>query len=195
MHAGHSPSTLLGSFRQVMVIGLVVYLSVAGLIGWGTRETQRESLHDVRALLAQGAHSTLTAHERLLRGLGQALRDRGALEHPERGRALLERVRRAHPGLVGVELARPEGQPILVSPGGADRPDPAPSEQPGTRGRFDAACLTSRLCIGRPHHDAPLGKWVVPIRLAIRDAEDRPRAVITATYPIDEAVVAWNPLA
>jgi hypothetical protein len=40
-----------------------------------------------------------------------------------------------------------------------------------------------------------LGKWVVPIRLAIRDAEDRPRAVITATYPIDEAVVAWNPLA
>lgn len=195
MHAGNSTSTLLGPFRQLMVMGLAVYLSVAGLIGWATLESWRESLHDAHAMLAQGARTTLTAHERLLRGLGQELRDCGALEHPERGRALLERVRRMHPGLVSVELARPDGQPILVSPGGADRPDPERSEQPGTRGLFDTACLTPRLCIGRPHPDAPLGKWVVPIRLAIRDAEDRRRAVITATYPIDEAVVAWNPLA
>ncbi len=58
-----------------------------------TIDDTRSPLGYINSMLVQGVRTTLKGHELVLRGLGGQLISLGALDEPERGRALIERMR------------------------------------------------------------------------------------------------------
>jgi len=57
-------------------------------------------------MLVQGVHSTMKSHELVLLGLA-GTGCQGALQQPENGRQLIERMKSIAPTIVGFGLARP----------------------------------------------------------------------------------------
>jgi len=64
-------------------------------------EDAENQLKYVNRMLAQGSRNTLSAHELVLRGLGEELLYVGADTDPERGRRLIERMLKIDTGMAG----------------------------------------------------------------------------------------------
>ena len=106
---------LLGLFRALALLSLGLYVGAIALLWRETINDTRSTLGYINSMLVQGVRTTLKGHELVLRGLGGELFSLGALDEPERGRALIERMRKIDPGMAGFGLARPDGQLVLVS--------------------------------------------------------------------------------
>jgi diguanylate cyclase (GGDEF)-like protein/PAS domain S-box-containing protein len=179
-------------FRLLMLLIVATYL---GFITYLWRETVNETHDDLTYLnsfLATAVRTTLTEHELILRGLGTELIAEGALEQPEKGRQLIERMKKIDSGMVGFGLAKPDGQLILVSglPEGQQLPNLA--DQAESQASFQETLARGHLRTGRPYYFTPLNGWVVPIRVAIHDQTGNIQAVMTAGYSIDNATTAWS---
>jgi len=171
---------------------VAAYLIAVAYIGYDTLADLRGDLAFTNSMLVQAVRATLNSHELVLRGLGGELVAQGALTRPERGRRLIERMRRIDPGMVGFGLAGPDGQLVLVSGVAGNLALPNLSDQPESAGSFLEVLNTPRMRVGRPYFFKDLGTWVVPIRVAIRDSAGRVQAVMTAGYSLDHATTAWN---
>ncbi len=189
-----APTTiaLRGLFRSFVVVSLLIY-AVTTLLLWNqSRATARKELVYITSMLAQSIRLTLTTNESILRGLGSELVAQGALESPERGRALIERLKSIDPGMAGFGLARLDGQLILVSGVAAGANLPNLLVSPATRESFELAVLSNRLVVGRPYLMASLSEWVIPLRVPILDANGQPVAMMTAGYRITGGTTAWE---
>lgn len=145
-------------------------------------ETQ---LHYFNSTLVQNTRTTLKNYELVLRGLGNELVAAGALQSPARGRELIERMKSIDPGMVGLGLARPDGQLVLVSGIPDGRPLPNLLSQPESRDSFRASVITGHIQLGRPYYMKALAHWVNPVRVPLLDPQGRTVAVMTAGYSID----------
>ncbi len=174
------------------MIGLSIYAISQYFLWQEVHEQTRQELSHITSMLVQSIRMTATNHESLLRGLGSELVAQGALVTPENGRALIERLNAIDPGMAGFGLARTDGQLILVSGVKAGTRLPNLRENEKTRASFDEALQTNRYVLGRPYFMRQLGQWVVPLRVSIRDTQDRPVAVMTAGYRITGSTTAWT---
>jgi diguanylate cyclase (GGDEF)-like protein/PAS domain S-box-containing protein len=185
---------LVGLFRALALLSLGLYLGAVALLWQETLNGTRSTLDYINSTLAQGVRTTLKGHELVLRGLGGELLALGTLDEPERGRMLIERMQAIDPGMAGFGLARADGQLVLVSGVDADRSLPNLALRPESRTSFLEARRSRRLRAGRPYFFASLGRWVVPIRVAIRAPGGEVRAVMTAGYAIEDATTSWSHL-
>jgi hypothetical protein len=181
----------LGLFRTLMLFVVAAWLLVVVRLWYQTIDDTRDSLTHVNSMLAQSVRTTLNGHELILRGLGGELISLGALQTPERGRGLIERIKAIDPGMAGFGLARTDGQLLLVSgiPAGTRLPDLG--QRAESSASFREALDSKQLRTGRPYYFDKLGHWVVPIRVAVRDAFGKPIAVMTAGYSISGGTTAW----
>lgn len=178
-------------FRTLLGVSLLVYLlSIAYIWKLNVSDT-KVTLNHVNSVLAQGVRTTLKGHELILRGLGHELLAKGALEQPEAGRELIERMKGIDPGMAGFGLARMDGQLVLVSgiPAGASLPNLARGEK--TAENFREAIDAGQLRTGRPYFFRQLGEWVVAIRVPLVDAKGKHAAIMTAGYRVQGGTTAW----
>lgn len=185
---------LLGLFRVLTLLTLFAYIGVVAYLWHQNLSETRSNLAYINSMLVQGVRTTLKGHEFVLRGLGHELVRLGSLDDPEQGRELIERMRLIDPGMAGFGLARADGQLVLVSGIGAGKPLPSLAQRPEARDSFAEALESTNLRTGRPYYFESLGRWVVPIRVAIRDTSGPILAVMTAGYTIDGATTAWTDL-
>lgn len=187
--AGSRP--LLSLFRLLFGLSLLAYLAAAIYVWQLNLNDTRVKLGHINSLLAQGVRTTLKGHELILQGLGHELLAKGALENPEAGRALIERLNAIDPGMAGFGLARADGQLVLVSgiQPGARLPSLAKREQ--TRDNFQEALEAGRLRTGRPYFFKQLGEWVVAIRVPLYGDAGELLALMTAGYRIEGGTTAW----
>ena len=179
-------------FRFLMLILLAAYLGFVAYLWHETLAKTHDDLNYINSFLVQAVHTTLKEHELILRGLGSELLAEGAMENPEKGRPLIERMKKIDPGMVGFGLARADGQLILVSGIAKDKPLPNLAQQAESAASFRETIASDHLRTGRPYYFAALGDWVVPIRVTIRDEAGVAKAVMTAGYSIENATTAWT---
>ena len=137
-------------FFNVLLLVCVVYLSVLYFI-WGINMREvRLNLEHLNSVLVQSVRTTLKGHELILRGLGQELITLDALENPENGRDLIERMNTIDPGMAGFGLVRTDGQLVLVSgiPAGSKLPNLAQWDK--TRDGFAEVLAKQKMRTGRP---------------------------------------------
>jgi diguanylate cyclase (GGDEF)-like protein/PAS domain S-box-containing protein len=178
-------------FSILVLLALVAYVLSAGG-NW------REARHDLEAtlthenrLLAQAVRATMVTHAVMLNAVGESLLRLGVLEQPERGRAFIEAMQRADPGMAGFGFARPDGQLLLISGIPAGRPLPSLMAIPESRDGFAAVLGAHSMQAGRPYFMKQLGQWVIPIRQPFHDAAGKPLAVMNAGYRIEGGTAAW----
>lgn len=188
----HSVRNLLRLFLVFSLLLLAAYL-LAMYQNWkGALDDTRITLAHINSAQVQGVRFTLKAHELVLRGLGTELYLQGALSQPEKGRALIERMRRIDTGIVGLGLARPDGQLVLVSGVKGNMALPNLLAAADTRESFLAALKSDHLQIGRSYFMKVLGQWATPIRVPIHDRSGKAVAVMTAGYNIEAGSAGWS---
>ena len=180
--------------KMFLVFAMLAMVVYAGALFTLWRETVDAFSKDLRhhvSLLSQSVRITAKHHESILVTIGAELVAQGALQDPEKGRALIERLRSIDPGFVGYGLARQDGQLMLVSTVPAGRPLPNLMDSPETHASFEEAVNTRRFVIGRPYLIKHLAQWGIPIRVPIIAADDQIVAVMTAAYALRGNSVAW----
>ncbi|MEJ2362008.1 MAG: diguanylate cyclase [Gammaproteobacteria bacterium] len=181
-------------FRFLMLTLVAIYIGLLAYIWQHNLTKTRNELNYINSYLVQAVRSTLKDHELILRGLGSELLTEGVLTDPAKGHRLLDRMKRIDPGMVGFGLARPDGQLILVTGINKNTSLPNLLKNPASEHSFREALASKHLRTGRPYYFKPLGEWVVPVRVAIRDGRGNIRAVMIAGYATQNATTAWNNL-
>jgi hypothetical protein len=100
------PSNSLPLKRLFRLLLLLIVATYLGSITYLWRETVNETRDDLTYLnsfLVRAVRATLNDHELILRGLGTELLADGALEQPEKGRTLIERMKKIDAGMVGFD--------------------------------------------------------------------------------------------
>ena len=182
-------------FIGLTLFAVFVFLIVAARTWFQVLQDTENRLGYINRMLAQGIRTTLTAHELVLTSLGDELVALGAGENPERGRALIERLRAADSGMAGFGLARPDGQLVLVSGVPAGVALPNLRDNPVSRASFERAVATRQIQAGRPYYMVLLERWVIPIRAPIIDTDGRLLMVMTAGYAIEGGTTFWANMA
>ncbi len=182
---------LRGLYLALIAFIVLAYLIAVVQQGFEAKHEAETRLLYVKSTLVQNTRATLKSFEQVLRGLGSELVAQGALQSPEHGRELIERMESIDPGMAGFGLARPDGQLVLVSgiPDGTPLPDL--SRQTATRDSFHRSLASGQLEIGRTYFMGPLKLWVIPVRVPIVDRHGRTVAVMTAGYPIEGGSALW----
>ena len=178
-------------FLVFATLATAVYVGALFMLWCETLDAFSKELRHHVSLLSQSVRITAKHHESILVTVGTELLAQGALQDPEKGRALIERLRHIDPGFVGYGLARPDGQLVLVSTVPAGRPLPNLMDNPETHASFEESVSTRRFVIGRPYLIKHLAQWGIPIRVPIIGADDQIVAVMTAAYALRGNSVAW----
>ena len=160
--------------------------------GWISFFTWQSTLEDTRLTLdyinssqIQGLRHTLKSNDLMLKGLGRQLVVKlGALQHPERGRELLEEMRSLDKGSGGFGLTRPDGQLMLVSGVKPGTKLPNLLDQEETRDGFLGALKSDHIQIGRVYFMQALQRWAIPLRAPVLDKQGNVLAVMTAGYEL-----------
>jgi diguanylate cyclase (GGDEF)-like protein/PAS domain S-box-containing protein len=186
---------LRGLYLALIAFIVLAYLIAVVQQGMEAKQEAETRLLYIKSTLVQNTRTTLKNYEQVLRGLGSELVAQGALQSPERGRELIERMEAIDPGMAGFGLARPDGQLILVSgiPDGSPLPDLA--QQTETRDSFHKSLASGHIEIGRTYYMGPLKRWVIPVRVPISDRQGRIVAVMSAGYPVEGGSTLWAPAA
>lgn len=185
----HSLYRLSWAFAILILIayGLSLWQNWQGALG-----DTRRSLTHINSAQVQAVHATLNTHELLLKGLGSELLVLGALDHPEKGRDLINRMSKIDGGFVGFGLARTDGQLVLVSGAKAGVKLPNLMSTPEAREGFAQAIKSQRIQIGRPYLMKTLGQWVSPIRVPLHGKSGEVAAVIAAGYSLEASNTGWG---
>lgn len=179
-------------FRNILLLGAVVYIASMAYVWHLVLRDTEESLKHINSMLTQGVRTTLKGQELVLRGLGKELLEMGALENPENGRLTMERMKAFDPSMAGFGLARPDGQLVLVSGVEPGQPLPNLATLPQSRDSFREVLESKQFRTGRAYFFKPFSRWVVPIRTPIFDEQGQLRAICAAAYFIEQANVAWS---
>ena len=179
-------------FRNTLLLGTAVYFSAIFYVWQLVLSDTEDSLKHINSMLVQGVRSTLLGHELILKGLGRELLAQGTLEHPENGRATIERMKSFDRTMAGFGIARADGQLLLVSgiKPGQQLPNLAIETQ--SKDSFKEVIETRSFRTGRPYYFGLLEQWVVPLRVPLLDDTGEVQAVSLAGYFIDQADVAWS---
>ena len=173
----------------------VLFVLLFALYAWQTVAQQRADaeaeLIYVNRLFAEGTRATLVVQESHLRMIGERLRQLGVDENPENGRALIEQVARSDSGMKGFGLARADGQVVLLSGVAAGTVLPNLALGESTREGFAEALHSHSLNIGRPYFIKPLNDWVIPLRVAIPEADGSVRWVMSAGLDLEGGNTLW----
>jgi PAS domain S-box-containing protein len=181
----HDAKPLRSLFAVLLGFLVLTYLIA---VSWHWTDVRRDAeaqLRYINSILVQNTRATLKNYELVLESAGSELVAAGALDKPERGRALAERLRAIDPGMVSFGLARPDGQFVLLSGVASGQPLPNLAQSPETRDSFHKSLQTGRIQPGRPYYMSALGKWIIPVRAPIADDAGRTVAVMTAGYAIE----------
>ncbi len=178
-------------FDALVGLFVLVYLIA---IAWHWADAKRAAEMQLRYFnsgLVQNTRTTLKNYELVLRGLGSELMAQGALQSPFRGRELIERLKSIDPGMVGLGLARPDGQLVLVSGVPDGTPLPNLLNEPETRASFLASIHSGHLQLGRPYYMKALKLWANPVQVPILDAQGHLMAIMAAGYSIKDGTTVW----
>ncbi|WP_321532704.1 EAL domain-containing protein [uncultured Desulfuromonas sp.] len=156
----------LAFFVMLALLAAIVFL----VNSYQTTLTEhRQRLAYLNHLEVQDTLLTLQQYESLLRIAGNRLVEAGVDRNPENGRNSIEAMKSINKGLGGFGIARPDGQLLLVStiPPGMPLPNLLAKEE--SRAGYQEALARDYLVLGRTYFMPELGRWVLPMRVALRD--------------------------
>ncbi len=157
-------------------------------------ETNKAKLQFMNRLLIQTNREIFIHHESMLHLLGERLQEVGAIDAPERGRKLIEQMLRLNPSMAGFGLVRTNGQMVLISNVPPGVPLPNLLHNPHADNSFGLALKNEGMVTGRTYYQPLVNSWIVPLRIAIRDANNKVSMVMASGLDMDSPSTTWNVL-
>lgn len=165
------------SLMTILVLGYGIFCWQSWLDVQNEEKSQQQYLG---SLTAQSTRASFVNQEHALRLIGRRLLQQEVLQQPENGRQVIETAGHTDAAMVGFGLAQADGQLLLVSGVAAGKALPNLAQNENTAQSFIAALDSPNLLPGRNYFMQALQDWVMPIRVALRDAEGKVQAVMAA---------------
>ncbi len=157
-----------------------------------TRQSALKELAHASRMMRDSTAAVLAHQESMLRVLGRRLEDLGALHAPAEGRRLMDLMLSLNEVVAGFGLARPDGQLVLVSGVPPDHPLPNLLEQEASHAGLMEALDHDGMVVGRTYWFPLLERWLIPVRIALRDTRGDAVLVMAAGIDIDAETAMWN---
>ncbi len=169
-----------------MYAGGLVLLAALVSSSWNDTVDRYERHHQSRAeFFAQSVYSILSTQELVLDVVGRELLRRGEFPDPPQALPLLDSILASNPSIGGIGLVRPDGQFFALSSNVSLEQLPNLKGSEITAPSFNLALKEDKLILGRTYYFEPLGKWIIPVRKALRDDSGKVLLVMTAGLEIE----------
>jgi diguanylate cyclase (GGDEF)-like protein len=185
-------SSLGGVFWAGLMLSLLLVLYVY-------RGKHEELLNDASVeltsthqLIKTTASDVLAQQEVMLKVLGRRLSDVGGFANPEEARRVMDSLLKDNPAFVAYGLASPEGELRVVSENLQGKELPNLKESPRSSYTFEKALESQSLVVGSTYFFEFLGRWISPVRFALRDDRGQVQMVITTAFDIDGEYNPWR---
>lgn len=142
-------------------------------------------------LIANSILNYLDKYEVFLKVVGESLIRSMAEGEPSGAQNLLESMMLRHQELAGMGLANKHGELILTSKSLKHQNLINLKHNPDTRTSFQETINASRLVIGRTYYMPNTKTWVMPLRIAIKDAANDVIGVMTVGLRLDALENEW----
>ena len=183
------------SHRQTTLLGLLL-LGLVLLFAWQSwradREDQLQNLRTVAELAERGTDRYFQQQQRSLSELGLLLMQGGRLAEPAQLHERLRAYKERHDELQGVHLLALDGSYL----GSSSTPDVR--TLPSVQGQRNFPQIVAGLRpeqpieLARPLRGPVSQRWILPLRLVVRDSQDRPVAFLVAAAPVKLVQTFWS---
>jgi PAS domain S-box-containing protein len=178
-------------FLGLFIVGSGLF----ALAGWrDIEERQLQNLVQLNRLTRQVTEDTLLHYERIFRVIGQRVIATDPLRRPGDAQAVLREALSQYPEFAGLNIALPTGRQIVTSFDALGARLPNLLETPEATAGFAAALEQTDLVVSRTLYQERRQLWLIPMRLALRDAGGRPRLVLSGSLNIQDRNMLWNRL-
>jgi diguanylate cyclase (GGDEF)-like protein len=201
MTEAQGPSRTLRAMRRGFAFAGGVLVAICIFFSWlswqGAKTYEAFYLSATAELNGKALDSYFQHYEHALNVIADELARNagGRLDRP-RVQALLGTFARANPDLSQVNFIRLDGQMLATTdPEAANRPLlPFYGENPSFRLGRDELAKGESFNIGRPYFGTLSREWILPLRYAVRNADGRLVAIVTATLPLARQQSFWQDL-
>lgn len=170
----------------LFILSTLSLLAVAAtLFVWSNiKEKSSIELGYIARFNAVSMSSLLGTYQVILKDLGERLLAAG-VSNPEATRQIMDRVLADQPGLAGIALVDTDGTFLSGSSNIATGNLPNLVRNPRSAVSFRECLEMNRLVLGHTYFFEGFGKWVIPLRLALRDASGTPVAVVSTGLDLE----------
>ena len=112
----------------------------------------------------------------------------------EKLRDLFDHLMQINPTIIGFAVSDAEGRIYVASSNNDPTKLPNLKKQKESRETFLQALQSPHMILGRPYYLKPIGSWMLPLRKAVRDENQRVVAVISIGLRLDNTAVIWKNL-
>lgn len=186
-------NTITTLFLLFTLSGFAILLIMIYMNWEDVRQKTYSELEHVNTFVYSAFEADLYKYDTLLQLLGERLAEMDVMRHPEAGRALLERTLSMNPNLAGFGVARPDGQLTVVTNVPPKTPLPNLLHANNSKETFERVLLRDGITLGRTYYMKALGKWVVPLRAPIFNADGELLFIMTAGINVRSKKNIWQP--
>lgn len=182
-----------GSILKQVLIGSITICTIIGFIigDWLYRDTESKLFTELRhtaSVLTQYYKQAYYYRELNLTSIGYRLLDIKGANQDSLRLALARRYLDYNTELSAFGLADPSGQLITFTGHKAGVPDPNLMVSDQSRRSFLEVTKADGLVIGEVYFFKELNKWILPIRIPLRDRQDNLKGVNTCAIPYENLI-------
>jgi len=168
-------------------------LMAASYIKWNEIiEDVYQELAGVRHILLRSASDIFYQQESMFKVLGERLKDVGGLNNVEQSREIMDDLLRDNPVFTAYGLASVDGKLLITSLNIRNQSLPNLQQMPRSASTFKEALEIDGLSIGRTYYFELLGRWIMPLRYAVRDESGEVVFVITTGINLEGPYNPWS---
>jgi diguanylate cyclase (GGDEF)-like protein len=179
-------------FALIVMIGLIGVVTASLSVKKVAEHDLATANTQTAELVSSSLHAVLATQESVLTMLANELYDNGTEKHKNEITKLFKNFHNINTSIAGLGLLTPEGGYRFVSETIDPSNLPNLLEQPESRDSFREALRKDHAVLGRTYFYKPLGKWVIPIRKAIKDKHGKVHAVIASALDLGDTSKFFN---
>jgi len=181
-------------FYILLFTGLIFLVSTIYSF-WSNIQTKTgEELSYLNKIFSSSITSTFDQQEIMLELLGQQLTQKKLPVDSTEKTSILDQLLKQNSSLVGLGLSNVDGKIIEASSNINLNKMPSLKQSPDSRESFLRTLDSQRMILGKTYFLGALNSWVIPIRKAIRDEENKLMGVMTAGIKPKELLPSLNQL-
>lgn len=188
---------LSSSLGKLFILLAIISVLLLLITSYNKRNNLLDEAHlelsGIAQMIKKSARDRFFQQEVMLKLLGERILEVGGLKNRDASQRLLDDLLQDNPVFVAYGIANPEGELLITSANIDDRRLPNLLKAPESASTFKQALASDHLTIGRTYFFGPLAEWVIPLRYAVRNKQDKAVMVITVALKLDGDYNPWSP--
>ncbi len=167
-------------FKLLLIASLCLVITLLYFRYHSIKDRYLTQVEHYSQMVTKTIHSDFLQEEMVLEMVGRQVLENKAYNNTTKAKRLLDSILIQNPYLLGFGLAKTDGTLVLLSSSikASQKINLATDER--TRDGFSQALKSHNMVVGRTYFYPAIGKWIIPLRKAIRDDKGNVIGVMTS---------------